>query len=213
MPPCRRCSAATSSGARCSRPASCRIKCDDLCWQHSEVYGFRRANKASLTGDQYTSIKRCGRPTCRPFTYGNADQLLGAAAGAARTIGDGVQVKASTIPTAGLGLFSGPRKAFLRGEIITEYCGRVITRAEANERRRRDPRLASHMRATGDHRYIIDGHRNPRDGSGGGSFANQGPGINAKIVNIGDKVYLMATKNIPKNEEVLVHYGNDYVWD
>jgi hypothetical protein len=211
-PPCRRCSAQTSSGARCSRPASCRIACNDVCWQHSEVYNFRRDNKAAFSAEKYKSIKECGRPTCRPFTYGNADRLLGAAAGAAMTIGHGVQVKPSNIPTAGLGLFSGPRKAFLKGEIITEYCGRVITRLEANERRRRDSRLASHMRATGDHRYIIDGLRNPRDGLGGGSFANQGPGINAKIINVGDKVYLMATKNIPNNEEVLVHYGADYVW-
>jgi hypothetical protein len=153
-----------------------------------------------------------GKPTCKPFTYGGHDRRMGAAASAAKTIGNGVEVKTSLIPNAGKGLFSGPHRAFLKGEFITGYSGKVITRAQADRARNHNPRLASHMRATGDKRHIIDGDRIVHAGKGGGSFVNEGPGINAKFENVGNKVYIVATTNVAPNTEILVNYGADFEW-
>lgn len=45
------------------------------------------------------------------------------------TIGDGVEVRASSIEQAGNGLFAS--RAFARGDFITEYDGREISHTEA----------------------------------------------------------------------------------
>jgi hypothetical protein len=186
-----------------------------MCWQHADAYTFRRKHKASLSGAQYKGVSQGGviggKPTCKPFTYGGADRRMAAAAGA-KTIGNGVEVKASLLPGAGLGLFSGANTAFLKNEFITAYSGKTITRAQANRARNHNPRLASHMRATGDRGFIIDGDRIVHAGRGGGSFVNQGPSINARFENVGDKVFLVASQNVPPQTEFSVNYGADYQW-
>jgi len=132
----------------------------------------------------------------------------------APTVGHGVSVRASLVPGAGRGLFVD--RAFGRGAVLTEYAGARITRAQADRRRAADPAAASHMRRTGDQRWVIDGLRVPVVGEGGASFANQAPGHrsenNAVFRNIGDRVYLIATKPLARNQEVFTWYGTDYVW-
>jgi histone H4 len=147
-----------------------------------------------------------------PAKRRNEDQWIRDAA-AAPKIGSGVVVRQSIIPNAGLGLYAS--RGYRKNEIVTEYSGEVIERAVADKRRLENSQSASHMRATGDRRYIIDGLREPVAGRGGGSFANQAlePADNNVVFkNVGDKVLLVAKQTIPKGREVFIHYGSDYVW-
>lgn len=47
------------------------------------------------------------------------------------TVGFGVEVAPSSIPEAGMGLFAS--REFRRGELVTEYVGRIVSRSEAQE--------------------------------------------------------------------------------
>jgi SET domain-containing protein len=152
---------------------------------------------------------RYGRPECKSPPRRNEDAWIRDARSAS-TIGNGVAVKKSTIAGGGLGLFA--TRPFLQGDIVTGYAGRELTRAEADRMRRADPAKASHIRKTGDQRYVIDGIRRPQDGRGGGSFTNHSDEPNCRFQNIGAKVYLVARTNIHKGEEMFINYGRDYIW-
>jgi histone H4 len=132
----------------------------------------------------------------------------------APTVGYGVSIKTSRMTGGGNGLFAD--RVFAKGDIITRYSGHKISREEAGRLRREDAGNASHMRKTGDQRIIIDGLREPEEGRGGGSFANQAvggqAGQNSKFHNVGGGVVLVATKPIRRGTEVTIFYGADFVW-
>ena len=68
-------------------------------------------------------------------------------------------------------------------------------------------RVQTHIAANG--RVVIAGDQRPILGSGGGSFANHAAtGWNAKLVSVGTDLYLEATKDIPADEEVFLHYSS-----
>ncbi|KIY98211.1 hypothetical protein MNEG_9752 [Monoraphidium neglectum] len=98
-----------------------------------------------------TRSKPAAAPSPQKERRGNATQGLG-------TIGRGVEVKKSSIALAGNGLFAA--RPFARGDLITEYVGRLISHEEAQLLRAR--RAHTH----------IDGLKDPQPGEGGGSFAN-----------------------------------------
>jgi hypothetical protein len=109
------------------------------------------------------------------------------------TVGDGVDIRPSTIQNAGNGLFATQR--FEVGDPITLYDGELITHKSALELRRR--RMASHIRAHIQHRWDLDGSRLPNGtpitdpaeqlgGLGGAAYANHsGPSkVNAEFDHI-----------------------------
>lgn len=116
------------------------------------------------------------------------------------TINDGIIVKTSEIPNAGLGLFA--ERVFKKNEWITIYDGESITRNEAYKRN------VSHMASRDG--VIIDGLKSPIQGRGGGSFSNcshRQNTSNATIIAWLGILLLKATKNIDVNSEILVYYG------
>lgn len=138
------------------------------------------------------------------------------------TIGDGVEVKASTIHGAGRGLFA--TKRFKKGNIITEFDGEIISRDEAL--RRRLAREDSHIAGL-DFDTQIDGiNVQAVDGKGGASFANDPRDtkrVNAKkvenqvihgVIRTGEptltRAFLEATKQIDEGDEIFVDYKSTY---
>ena len=128
------------------------------------------------------------------------------------TIGDGVEVHPSNIPSAGNGLFA--TRAFLFGEVVTGFSGSLIQYAEA--RTLSDP---SYARTLVLGYLVVDGARKPQPGLGGGSFANDGgptqvpnncvfqtieptPGLPTLV--------LVALGPIEAGTEILVSYGRSY---
>lgn len=131
------------------------------------------------------------------------------------SIGDGVDVRASAIPGAGLGLFA--TRGFARGDFITWMDGEEISRAEAQARARAG--RASHIRSLIFGFSALDGIREPVAGAGGVSFANHPPAgtkPNSVFVNREDhtgvavRVYLRALVDVAPGEEILVSYGAAY---
>ena len=117
------------------------------------------------------------------------------------TIGKTVYVCESRIPNAGLGLFA--TQFFAKNAVITSYDGESITYAEARKRS-----VQTHMASR--EGVIIDGLKVPREKVGGGSFANGSPLVkhaNATIVAQLGKLMLRASRNIVRDEEIIVHYG------
>jgi len=146
----------------------------------------------------------------------------------AATIGNGVEVRRSNLPNAGLGLFA--TRAFAAGELVTEYDGCVIDEVEAKARQ--DQKVSTHIRSLGPKHAFIDGRDVPNERwRGGASFVNDPlsrvwynteffqyrpagytPGVSRGGSNVFERVYVRATKAIPPGEEVYVDYGKDF-WD
>lgn len=135
-------------------------------------------------------------------------------------VGYGVEVKSSDVAGGGNGLWA--TWYFLKGQIITYYEGRSLSREEALARQAEDPRNTTHFLSIG-HHEIIDGLRDPATavGCGGASFANtvvKRPGlINAKFVKRGQHavtyMVLVATRDIQPGEEIYVAYKQSYFLD
>lgn len=179
------------------------------------VHALRIMGRPIYGMDQPPQRRARRQPIWPPAPHGprGADAWIRDAA-AAPTVGHGVSVRPSRMAGGGKGLFAD--RVFAKGDIITRYSGRKISRSEADRLRREDAGNASHMRKTGDQRFIIDGLREPVVGRGGGSFANQAHGPadanNAKFHNVGGGVVLVATKPIRRGGEVTIFYGTDFVW-
>jgi SET domain-containing protein len=134
------------------------------------------------------------------------------------TVGDGVEIRKSTIPQGGNGLYA--TRSFQAKQIITEYCGTVITRDVAVQIRQKDPSAISHFRSLGYHQVIAGLRRKEdADGEGGASFANDGCKLklnNAKLATFEMRhthemrVFLVAERDIAAGEEILTAYGKDY---
>lgn len=130
-------------------------------------------------------------------------------------IGEGLYVKKSTLPEAGLGLFvSSPIR---KNQMFTRYEGKLIDNKEALQLRQQNK--ASHIKTLAHGFNHIDGIQVPLIGCGGGSFANDGR--NKKINNATyirifnkkeakDEIYLKALRDIQIDEEVFVSYGKNY---
>lgn len=116
-------------------------------------------------------------------------------------------IKRSGLPGSGKGLFTG---AFIpAGTNIAEYMGRIIRWKEA----------------TADNAYIFYVNRDHvidarRYRAALARYANDAKGIcrvkgkrnNAQYVQEGLSVFIQATRDIEKGEEILVGYGKEY-WD
>jgi SET domain-containing protein len=121
-------------------------------------------------------------------------------------------LKKSNIPLAGRGLFT--KKDIKKGEDVCEYKGEIVTWAEC---------LKRNEKGHGGYvffinkNYCIDAYYTPE---ALGRYANDAKGHirvagivnNAVYETRGKKVYIVATRNIPKGGEVLVDYGKDY-WE
>ena len=147
-------------------------------------------------------------------------------------IGEGVEIKKSSIIGADRGLFAS--RAFSRNEVITEYDGEVISTHEASARRARNG--PGHLKTLLPQFAVLDGNIVPEAGRGGGSFANDigfdvvehtytrnHPRHNAvythRVLPIPSKrtgiavlgsVWLKAMRDIREGEEIFVSYGKGF---
>jgi len=165
-------------------------------------------NLEEITND---SQKSCGMRD--PFTSEEA-----------KTIDNGVEVRTSSIPYAGMGLWT-QEHGFRVNDFITEYDGVIIPRPKALELKRKGK--DTHCRGLG-HHLIVDGDFRPKSGRGGASFANdpRSPlnynavfimketevGVAREGVATLTRVFLRAIKDIPPYTEIFVNYGKKY-WE
>ena len=120
-----------------------------------------------------------------------------------------LEVKESTIPGAGLGLFTNLFIA--KGTRIVEYKGRMTTwKAVEHDYKNGyifsiDPNhvidAKTYKKALG--RYANDAH---------GLVRKKGINNNSRYVAEGYKIFIEAVKDIPPASEILVSYGKEY-WD
>jgi hypothetical protein len=131
------------------------------------------------------------------------------------TIGDGLQVKPSTISEAGLGLFA--TRPFQAEELITFYQGQLISHQQAQVRmaRGKGAYLATLVRM----HEVVDGMRasDMKNGCGGASACNDasdGSGIknNAYFVvrRMPGRLLLRARHDIAEGDEIFCSYGRTY---
>ena len=152
-----------------------------------------------------------------------------------RYIDNGTDIKASSIPNAGLGVFV-TLSPIQKGDIITEYDGHVITREHAKRDALIDYRIVSHDKSIqGSGGFVIRGLRKPIPGRGAGSFINDTttklrertnctffcPGGNHAYIlpkstrsvynncRVNDRVFIRATKPIPIGSELFIRYGRN----
>ncbi len=119
-------------------------------------------------------------------------------------------LKKSTLPNAGLGLFTD--EPFKKGDTIIEYLGEIITWAEALKR---DDKGQGGYVFYVTSKHCIDAY--PQADSLG-KYANDARGFskieglknNAEYETRKKKAYIVATKNIEPGEEIFVWYGSDY---
>lgn len=136
-------------------------------------------------------------------------------------VGDGVTIRDSLVPGAGLGLFA--TRDFEKGELITKYEGPVITREDALRHRQENVANASHfLSMPGDRFSVVMGVRDAlllkQFSLGGGSMANtigDSARINAEFVcvpgaeGLGGCAYLKVKRNgerIVAGDEIFVDY-------
>jgi SET domain-containing protein len=119
-----------------------------------------------------------------------------------------LEVKKSTLPRAGRGLFA--RRTFRRGQRITEYKGRLCRWKDVAATDAANPYLMRVNRL-----WAIDARPalNTR-----GRYANDAAGTpgknsrhnNAVYVTVGRRCYIEATKTILPGDEILVSYGKAF---
>lgn len=129
-----------------------------------------------------------------------------------------MQIRKSTIPEAGLGLFAYNPKledndiVFRKDDYIGPYHGEVITEEEMVKRYQKTQEdivvNCPYLICTSDG-TLVDGAiiRGPI------IYANDGKEkkkCNAIFIDEGGKVHAIATKTIRQNEEIFIHYGKDY---
>ena len=118
-------------------------------------------------------------------------------------------VDSSTMPSAGKGLFTSEN--IKKGELIIEYTGEVTNWEEV----RHDADNVYIYFVNED--YVINAKNDP---DAIARYANDARGLtrikdvhnNSKFVNVGGKIFIKATKNIPAGSEILVDYGKEY-WE
>lgn len=130
-----------------------------------------------------------------------------------------LRIKASTVPGAGKGLFAMDRRAaqqaviFRPGDIVVDYGGAATTAAVLQAR---------YGNYTAPYGLHVSGARfeNAACKRGAGALANHGPPARANARYSytaagggGRRGVLRATKVIKNNSEVLVNYGDDYLFN
>lgn len=118
--------------------------------------GSKYASRCCLCTSEGTSL-------CHHHRGSDGPRIRPRTAERAAVVGAGVEVRTSTLPDAGNGLFA--TIGFSSSDVVTEYAGKTLGRREAHS-----APVVSHMAAHGG--TYIDGLRAPVRGAGGGSFAN-----------------------------------------
>jgi hypothetical protein len=117
----------------------------------------------------------------------------------------GLVVKKSTLPGAGLGLFTTVARK--RGDLLSQYVGEVVD--DATEDERYGDATAPYSLAIGRDRVI-----DPACKRGIASYANHKPASTANAHFSKNRATkgadIKAKKKIAANSEVFVNYGNDY---
>jgi uncharacterized protein len=119
-------------------------------------------------------------------------------------------LKKSTLPGAGLGLFTD--EPFKKGDTVIEYLGEIITWAEALKR---DEKGKGGYVFFVNNKHCIDAY--PQIDSLG-KYANDAKGFsrieglknNAEYQTSKKRAYIIATKAINAGDEIFVSYGSDY---
>lgn len=127
------------------------------------------------------------------------------------TVGDGLKVDTSLIKRAGFGLFA--TRDFRKNEYITHYEGEMISRQEALARRSRGE--DSHIKCLHLMGDCIDGIKGKFavKGCGGASLVNDARsqrGNNSRFETRNGTIWLRATRDIAKGEELYASYGRTY---
>jgi SET domain-containing protein len=125
-----------------------------------------------------------------------------------------LKVKKSKIPGAGKGLFT--KKRIKKGEVIVEYKGEKLTWAQCL-RRYKNGNKPMHYVFCVSPKNSIDAGPCPNELARYANDANPDLKINGLKNNseyqiIRRKPYIVATKSIPPDSEILVDYGDDY-WE
>ena len=118
-----------------------------------------------------------------------------------------LEVKTSTIPGAGKGLFTNSFIA--KGSQIVEYKGTITTWEKV-----KDDASNGYIYFLKPN-YVIDGRDHPKSLA---RYANDAKGLsktkgkanNARFLNEGLRVFLIATKDIDAGEEIFADYGRNY---
>lgn len=155
------------------------------------------------------------------------------------TVGNGLEVRASSVPAAGMGLFA--TRNFAKGDPVTEYEGKLITHSEAKQLSKED---RSHVRSHILQRWAINGKivggrpisASSLQGRGGGAMVNHVASSKANVVfdhvdsakfaaemanwmsspsspfpdPHGRITFMRASKPIKKGDELFAYYGKDY---
>jgi hypothetical protein len=117
-----------------------------------------------------------------------------------------LHIKPSNVAAAGKGLFTW-KKPFQRGDIISKYTGRKLTKKQLDKKYsegRADYAVCNNRGRCVDSTYTTDAAARFVNDSRGTSFQN-----NSKIK--GQQMFrLKATKKIPANHEIFTSYGDSY---
>ena len=205
---CPVCHGTTGRNTPCTRPASCKIGCVRLCWQHAIAYVPKGAHgtgkclnllpppTANATASANVSRRRA--VTAEPTVRLNP---------AVKALNAHVVVKHSTIPAAGQGLFA--TKAFAVGDVVATYGGVVM---HVDEWQRLPVALRNYgMGIEGQRNYIIDGTKSY--GAHMGRWANDpyrtnhALNVKAKWNEAHKRMEFKATKPIANGAEIFINYG------
>jgi uncharacterized protein len=119
-------------------------------------------------------------------------------------------VKRSGLPGAGKGLFT---KVFIpKGTKVVEYKGTITTWKEVDHKKGENGYIYYVKR-----NYVIDARPHPEAlaryaNDAKGLFRVKGISNNAEYTEEGNKVYIVAKKDIEPGREIFVDYGKEY-WD
>lgn len=118
--------------------------------------------------------------------------------------GSGVDVRASTVPAAGKGLFAGA-DGLVRGARVIEYTGRILTLQQAKVLKSR-----MYLKAVSLNRHIDGG---PEELASAARFINDHVDAsrhNVRFVTQDQRVFVVATRDVGADEELFVDYGRGH---
>ena len=171
---------------------------------------------SQCTATKNDGSRRCSRRTC----------LYGPMCWQHTQTRKGLKIEKSTIPGAGLGLFTTDKKEFKKNEKIDEYSGEVISKKELDNRYPGKETLAPYAIALKRHRNNTKYVDAIKSNSGMVRYANNCrskkdrphcTGNNATLKDNNSqpnpsqrKPVLKATRTIKSNTEILTSYGRNY---
>lgn len=121
-----------------------------------------------------------------------------------------LEVRKSTIPGAGKGLFT--KQPIKKGSYIVEYTGAITTWKEVDHDEGSNVYIYYVSR-----KHVIDASKNTKSYA---RYANDARGLqrpkgfrnNSQYVNDDNRIYIQALRDIAGGDEILVSYGKEY-WD